>query len=296
MKHALRIAVLSDQHVDSKVDGDSWELAKKAFRSVARAKVDHAVIVGDLFDSSSAMLRDRAKVEQYLRRHGLWHRDRLSIVVGNHDVFHTAHRGTWRQRAAEFLKIATEDAQASYDAFTDWAGQLAHSSDRLDGERDLFPLEKKLGHVCIWAADTTAATTDRAGNGYWPKADDTLLRKAARNSNGERRVLAMHHPVYLDEEQTIRQLLKGDFCHFGFPPAEFRRLKRFLSDARVDVVVAGHIHADDQERWSWKIGGSKSKTEVRLCGRTGGVHGATPCFGLLEVPEQGALTWREIKI
>jgi len=295
MKHVLHLAVLSDQHLDSKTAPASWELAKKAFRAVVSAKVDHAIVDGDLFDSSSAMLRDHTKVQRYLKRLGLWHRDRLTIVVGNHDIFHTPHRGTWRQRAAEFLKTATEDAQASYEAFTDWAGQLVHPGDRLAGEDDLYPIDKQLGHVRIWGVDTTSATTDRSGNGYWRVEDDHLLRDADSGTESERRVLAIHHPPYEDEEQTIRQVLKGDFCHFGFPATEFRRLRRFVTASRVDAVVCGHIHAG-LSRWHWTLGGKKSRAEVRVMGRTGGVHGATPCFGILTAPKRGDLAWEEIEI
>jgi 3',5'-cyclic AMP phosphodiesterase CpdA len=71
---AFRLAVLSDLHLDAKVSPDSWALAQRAFAAVGRAKVDHVVIAGDLFDCATAMLRDHPLVRQRLRKLGLWHR------------------------------------------------------------------------------------------------------------------------------------------------------------------------------------------------------------------------------
>lgn len=101
MKRPLKIAVVSDNHIDIEVEPDSWELAKAAFKKVAAANVDHVVIAGDLFDCATAMHRDRDQVERFLSRLGLWHRDRLSIVVGNHDIFQGEELRTAKQGSKE---------------------------------------------------------------------------------------------------------------------------------------------------------------------------------------------------
>jgi DNA repair exonuclease SbcCD nuclease subunit len=67
----MTIAVLSDNHIDTEVEPDSWKLAQEVFKQVAAAKVDHVVIAGDLFDCATAMERDRERVERTLRRLGL---------------------------------------------------------------------------------------------------------------------------------------------------------------------------------------------------------------------------------
>jgi 3',5'-cyclic AMP phosphodiesterase CpdA len=45
---SFRLAVLSDLHVDSRADADSWALAKTAFEAVAEERADHIVNAGDL--------------------------------------------------------------------------------------------------------------------------------------------------------------------------------------------------------------------------------------------------------
>lgn len=295
---ALRLAVLSDQHIDTEVAEESWELARAAFRAADRARVDHVVLAGDLFDCATAMARDRDVVERYLRRLGLWHRDRLTIVVGNHDIFRTPHHGSWWHRHTEYAIAVTpwSDPQEHYDAFTAWAGQLARPADRL-ADDDLYPLEKHLGHATLWAADTTAASAPYGGNGYWRKADDALLREAMGRAR-LRRILAIHHPPYEDDEQALHKLPLGDIS-LGFPAADYRRLRRFVADAQVDATVCGHVHAiddpDDPDPWTWQVGGRAWWSNVHLVGRTGGVHGATPTFGILSIPPGDAHpSWEEV--
>ena len=86
MKHRakgtqLRIAVLSDLHIDRDVDARSWDLARTAVAAALAQQPDHVVIAGDVFDRARAQDADRTTVKRHLARLGLWHRDRLTIVV-----------------------------------------------------------------------------------------------------------------------------------------------------------------------------------------------------------------------
>lgn len=292
-KRSMKLAVLSDLHIDSDAAPASWDLAKRAIAGAVAEKPDHVVIAGDLFDSASAMRRDAALVKRSLRRAGLWHRDRLTVVVGNHDVFRTPHHGPWAWRAKEVALALRGDAQDTYNEFSAWAGELARPDDRLSGDDDLYPIEKRLGHVRLWAANSTAATTHKGGNGYWPKRDDGLLRAASAASHaGERRVLAIHNAPFESEEQTLAQVLRLEF-EFGFPRNEYRRLRKFIEDAKVETLVCGHIHTSDE--WSWTLG-KHGRCNVHLVGRTNELHDDVPSFGLLEVPERGRRRWRTIPV
>lgn len=284
---SFRLAVLSDLHIDCEADDESWELAKEAFAAVARQKPDHVVIAGDLFDCASAMRRDRQHVERRLRRLGLWHRDRLSIVIGNHDILHTPHRGSKLHRAAELLLVASHDAQDSYAAFCDWAADLVPKEARY-WSNDLFPFCKDLGNVGILAADTTGSDTNHSANGYWRKDDDVAARKLV---TGERRVLAIHHPPERDEERTVIGQLTEGFA-FGFPDRHFDRLEKFADDVGLDAVVCGHVHDNGGSPRSWRLG---RRTKVWMMGRTGAMHGAKPCFGLLDIPRRGPLRWSAVR-
>ncbi|HUT77951.1 MAG TPA: metallophosphoesterase family protein, partial [Polyangia bacterium] len=152
---------------------------------------------------------------------------------------------------------------------------------------DLFPMAKMLDFVRLWAVDTTARTFATSSNGYWSEEDDELLRDDTAEC-AERRILAIHHPPYPDDEQRL-----GKEMPFGFPPAEFARLSEFVADAQVDAVVCGHLHDPGDDPWTWNI--DQTKCPAFLMGRTGGMHDQAPCFGLLTVPERGRPTWRTVR-
>lgn len=285
MGSRLRIAVMSDLHVWRDVAPDSWTLAKRAVDAALRARVDHVVIAGDVFDCATAFEEEAGVFQRMLERRGLWHRDRLTIVPGNHDLFHTAHRGSLARRALEFSKAARAGAQETFDRFCAWAGALIDPGDRLK-RRCPLPFAKRLDHVLLLGADTTGVDTAHSVNGYWRKGDDALLRDA--QLEGSRTVLSIHHPPERDEERTLLGQIKDGFA-FGFPPPDYRRLQRFADEVQLDAVVCGHIHDNGGAPWTWTLG---EATEVFMVGRTGAVHLATARFGILSVPVRGALDWK----
>jgi predicted phosphodiesterase len=282
----MRVAVLSDLHVHRVAEPDSWSLAKAAFRAAAR--FDHVIVAGDLFDSASAFEDDAEALRRQLRRERLWSSDRLTITVGNHDIFHTPHRGTVVERGVEMARAFTADANESYEGFCDWAGEVVRSRSRLTDD-DLFPFVKELDGVRLLVNDTTGFDTAHSCNGYWRPEEDALLRDA--DLAGGRRLLVVHHPPYEEAEATWKMKLRQDFA-FGFPRPHFRRLQAFADHARLDAVVCGHIHAGP-DAWAWRLGRG---TRVWMAGRTGGMHDETPSFGDLRVPTRGRLTWRTIRV
>ena len=223
----IKLAVISNQHIDTDTEPASWELAKEVYKAVAATKPDHVVIAGDIFDCASAMERDREKVSRYLRKLSLWERDRMTVVVGNHDIFHVAGRGGLAHQVAEFAKATGSDAQDHYDTFCKWAGEVADADDRLDDDDDLFPIEKKLGHVRLYAMDTTEVESAFSGYGWWPEEDDDLVR-GNEEEGEEKRVLAIHNAPFSSRKYGKRDLarlvLRGDYIPLGYPPSTLRRL------------------------------------------------------------------------
>ncbi len=284
----FRLAVLSDLHIDREVDRDSWKLAKAAFREAVAQGADHVVVVGDAFDCSTAMVQDQEKLRAFLAKEGLWHRDRLTIVVGNHDIFHTPHRGGRLHQAAEATQIALSDGQAMYDRFCAWAGELASPADRYF-EDDLFPLSKDLGFVRLTGLDTTESTTLESSNASLSKSE---LPPPAAVADGKRHVLAIHNaPV--KGRIGLKESIQG--YAGGFSKKHLRRLAGFADEAKVETVVCGHIHdfGEDDVDYIWELEGGQP---VYLMGRTGGVHDMTPAIGLLDIPERGKLRWSEVEV
>ncbi len=292
---ATTLAVLSDLHVDLKDHPASWDLAKRAFALAAKTKADHVVICGDIFDGASVMVRDREKVSQALRKLGLWHRDRLSIVIGNHDVFHLAGRSSEWGKVRRVLKALGRRAQRHYEMFCHWIDDLLDADDLL-AKGDRFPFRKDLGDVTLVGADTTSYSTWTSTIGYWRKADDAAVRRGLADAC-QRRVLAIHHPPDEGEEENLitqaRRVRADQKISFGFPSADFKSLVRLADGVGLDAILCGHIHTNGGDPWNWRVGKS---TRAYMMGRTGGMDGAIPSFGVLTIPRKGALRWRTIRV
>lgn len=296
----LRIAVLSDQHIHCAAEPASWELAQRAFRIAARC--DHIVLAGDTFDSATAFENDHERVRDHLVELGLWHRDRMTVLPGNHDFFHTPHRGGKATFAAEIgRKMLNPTRRAMVReatverAFDAWAGALTTPADRLDTRRP-FPMRKMLGHVALYAADTAPRSLLSCANGFWRSGADALLRAATPEAE-ERRVLAIHHPPketrMVGAEHARRSLQKGRLIvPLGFPPKNFARLAQFAEDAQLDAVVCGHIHA--AKAYQWEV--AHTTVPAFMVGRSGGLHKRSPIVGVLSVPLRGAVRWHEVPI
>lgn len=284
---ADRFAVASDLHIHRSRCPESWENFTEALKAIRRAGVDHVILAGDTFDCASAFREDADAVRDVLDRAGLWKPGRLTVVVGNHDIFPTLGRASLAEQIAHGLLalLVDDDAQETYESFCGWAGDLIDDDDRLD-ETDLYPFMKQIGHTVLLANDTTGPSTAYSVNGYWDDEDDENLRRV--EPNGLRTVLAIHHPPEASPERDLYQQHKRGLS-FGFPRAEYRRLGNFLNDMEVDAVVCGHVHDNGGDSYMWRV---TNRTRAFMMGRTGGCDDVERCFGVLEVPERGAVRWK----
>ena len=278
---SIRVAVLSDLHIFRSASRRSWRIARAAFKAAIAARADHVVVVGDCFDSSTAMQEDLEVVRGFLVKEGLWTRDRLSLVVGNHDYYRPSHYSS-----GEWLKSIYRDAQEMFDLFSAWAGELVDDDDRLDAD-SLFPFSKSIGHLRLSCIDSTEETTIESANGRINKKDVRLL---AGLGEGVRHVLAMHVAPFLGRVKLI-EAIQNEVG--GLSASHMRRLQKLVDVAGVEVVVAGHVHVTDDNRYRWKLPGGQP---VFLMGRSGGVDGTVPTVALLDVPPRGAIRWSEIEV
>jgi predicted phosphodiesterase len=291
----MKIAVLSDQHIHRQAEPASFALASRAFEFAAR--FDHVILAGDTFDSAEAFFNDREQVRDRLEKLGLWSRDRLTVLLGNHDMFYLPHRGSRWSRSREFVKNALSVSllhgpvcdRSIIAALDEWMDPLSRTTDRLTA-RAGGPLRKQLGHLVLYVADTTPRRLISAASGFWRASADALLRTKTE-SPSERRVLAMHHPPKRSKMVPLRTLADGRMA-FGFPPKSFSRLDAFLRDERIEAIVCGHLHA--ARRYTWRVG--RSNVPAYMVGRSGGLHGTVPRFGVLEVPRRADIRWSELRI
>ena len=288
----LRIALLSDQHIDSVTNPKSWRLARAAFRAAANEGVDHIVIAGDLFDCSTAMYRDRALVEEELRALSLWDAKKLTIIVGNHDIFHTPHHGTIEERLLEWTRISLEDAGEMHEAFCSWVKPLIPAAARMSDA--VYPFAKDLGGVMLVGLDTCSFDTATSSNGFFTEENDRLVRAHAERIK-KPIILVSHHAPYKSPRASLERALIDGESPLGFPKADFGRLRALVDDIAIPAHLCGHLH--ESSKYQWGVG---EQCRAFLMGRTGGLYSGRPKIGVLEIdsPQSGpsaAVSWSETK-
>jgi hypothetical protein len=229
------------------------------------------------------MRRDRSAAERMLRGFGIWHRERITFTVGNHDIFEVGHRGHVGCRVVDAVRAAGAHAQENLDLLSEWFGELVPQRNRFFSDA-LFPYKRSLEGVTIVAADSTASNTLASAQGAWTQAEDGAVRALFRGTRGVR-LLAVHNPPEeADGELSLTERLQGYVD--GYPAVDFERLERLANDLRLDAVVAGHIH--EAGSWSWRLG---TGTKVHVMGRTGGM-GSHPMMAFVEIEGRGTVRWR----
>lgn len=85
----LTIAHISDLHLSAHYRRENIRRTKHLLGYIDRLNVDHVVITGDI--TANADERDFEIARRLLRSHRLLDASRLSIIMGNHDIFGGGH-------------------------------------------------------------------------------------------------------------------------------------------------------------------------------------------------------------
>ncbi len=85
----MKIAHLSDLHICTEFKPENTAKAEFLIRQSAENDIDHLVITGDISNRSQPM--DYHVFRELLIKYGFYNRDRLTIVMGNHDIYGGIH-------------------------------------------------------------------------------------------------------------------------------------------------------------------------------------------------------------
>ncbi len=81
----MRIAHISDLHLNTFFKSSNLRQIKTLVKYALEQEFDHMVVTGDLVDNASA--RDLEILRNLFRKNNLLDTDRLSVIIGNHDIF-----------------------------------------------------------------------------------------------------------------------------------------------------------------------------------------------------------------
>jgi 3',5'-cyclic AMP phosphodiesterase CpdA len=281
-----RIAHISDLHLSAEHHRKHVRHTKKIIDCALRNGADHIVITGDI--SANAGKRDLELARQLFRSLGLLDASRLSLVIGNHDVFGGVHI------AEDVLDFPKRCKRVDYD---DKVEQFHHTFREvfekcLTGRSHrLFPFAKVVGDIMLVGINSVARYS-RLGNpvgsnGEVEESEFASLENmlASRLFRDRRKVVMIHHhfsrlDVRKDgtmhsvwaaiEKQTIK--LRGK-----------KRLLKLFKEHNIEIVLHGHVHENHEY----------VRDGIRFLNGGGSVLGVTPgqlSYNMLSISDNGITT------
>jgi predicted phosphodiesterase len=85
----MKIAHLSDLHLSLTHRRENIRNLRRILEHLARAGTDHLVVTGDI--AANAEEEELHLARSVFETYGLFHRDRLTVIPGNHDIFGGVH-------------------------------------------------------------------------------------------------------------------------------------------------------------------------------------------------------------
>jgi 3',5'-cyclic AMP phosphodiesterase CpdA len=238
------IAHVSDLHITPQ-NRTSIRNTRRALDYLAKVGVDHIVITGDI--AANAETRDFELARKILASYGLLNGHRLSVVIGNHDVFGGVNN------VEDILSFprrckSTNYARKIQEFFTYFHEAFAHC--HFVSERSLYPFAKVVRGVALIGLNSVAPYSKMKNSlGSNGRVDGHQLKKlktllCSSHFKDMKKVLLIHHHFSkhsvnsagtlqnvwgMIERQTMK--LRGKTKLFTL----FRK-------SGVDLVLHGHVH------------------------------------------------------
>jgi len=247
----LVIAHISDLHIGSEHRPRNSTNARRLLEYIVRRGVDHVVLTGDITANAGPV--DFAEARRILEPFGLLNPARLTVVIGNHDVFggvqvpedilgfpRRCKETTYERKVEEFREHFREAFQNSF--FT--------------SPFDPFPFAKMIGNVLLVGINTVApysrirnplGSNGEVGSVQFRRLETILGADVFQKR--KKIILAHHHfsrnegkqPASVNsvwgtiENQTMRLHGKKPLC-------------RLFRSHGVEIVLHGHVHRNAEYR------------------------------------------------
>ncbi len=241
----MKIAHLSDLHVNAARPGKRLDDVQRLLNEALETGADHFIITGDL--SHTGRAEDLWMLREVFSAYDLLDATRLSVVVGNHDIYGTV--ATPGEVLAFPRRCATVDVKTAVASFYETFEETLHGAHfALHGDRSVYA--KPVGSAVIVGVNSVG--------GYSPVANPFGSKGAIEGSRREAlqevlssylyrdrvRIVAMHHHLgrcaWSDTTRNRSTLHKLE-RHAG-RLKEKRHIVRLFRSHDVRLVLHGHLH------------------------------------------------------
>ena len=241
----MKIAHLSDLHLNTFFRESNIKSIKYLLKYALEQSFDHLVITGDLTDSANE--RDFEILRKIFKASGLLNSNRLSVVIGNHDIFggiqipEDIFNFPERCKKVDYNKKVRE----FFDYFREIFDDCVYIS-----KQNHFPYAKLIDDVLITGLNSipeySKLKNPFASNGeidFSQLNEMTEIFRMFKNSCRKRVLLIHHH--FNKIKITNQKSALGLWLNMEKQTMKLRKKKRLLNlfnMYEVDLVLHGHFH------------------------------------------------------
>lgn len=245
-KYRFKIAHISDTHVTPEYARQNILKLKSLLSQVVDENYDHVVITGDIAGHGEE--RDFRSVRRILKYFGLLHFEKLTVTIGNHDIFGGVHR------AEDLLQFGRHCRSVNYSekinlferAFKETFPEKAYESERV------FPFVKIIGPVVFIGINSVRpfhpVLNPVGSNGH---VSDRQLQAVERilshpSVNGLTKIAVIHHHFdkYRPYSSSFADRLYHLFESRTLKLHERKRVQKIFGQLGVNAVLHGHTHLE----------------------------------------------------
>lgn len=247
MTSSMTIAHVSDLHLSREHKRYNLRRARRLLEAVVRQNVDHVVITGDI--AADADRSDFEAARKLFSSMGLLDPRRLSVVIGNHDIFGGVHRAEdiltfpRRCRDTDFGAKAEEFREYFHEAF---------SKCLFGAPSGPFPYAKILGDTVLIGLNSVAhysrIKNPVGSNGEIHDAQFRRTRQLfdAPELRSRRKIVLIHHhfnAVEVPEAGTLHTVW-GAIERQTMKLRGKKRIIELMREHGVALVMHGHVHVN----------------------------------------------------
>ncbi len=246
------IAHLSDLHINRHYYPERSAMLHQTLRECNDRNVDHLVITGDL--SHLGRKEELEECASILREHGYWDSSRLTVTIGNHDIFGGPY---FAEDVLTFPGRCREtDYEAQVKIFTDIYAPSFESAIRASGDA-FFPFVKLIGDIALIGINTIAQWSvlknPLGSNGDVDDRQFNRLNGILNDSRlfGRRIFVLSHHHFHTPKYLATCSLMGKLWQRIEGQTLKLRGRKRLLDVFRehgVEKILHGHVHEHTEYR------------------------------------------------
>jgi predicted phosphodiesterase len=246
------IAHLSDLHIHPRYFPERSARLHQTLSECRDRNVGHVVITGDL--SHLGQVEELEECASILRRHGYWDSSRLTVTIGNHDIFGGPYL------AEDVLTFPGNcrdtDYEAKVNTFRNIFSPAFESTIPADNGA-VFPFVKLIGSVALIGINTVAhwkAVRNPLGSNG--DVDEVQYEQLARMLGDRRlhdhRIFALtHHHFHTPKYLAVCSLMEKVWQRIEGQTLKLWNRKRLLDLLKahgVEKILHGHVHEHSEYR------------------------------------------------